>query len=403
MQSTGANRMNTSNSLIAELESAVQSGSRDKRIDTLRRISDLFLTNADQLNDQQVGLFDDVLLHLIRRVEHKALAELSGKLAPVDSAPIGVIQSLARHDDIAIAAPVLSLSARLTDQDLVEIARTKSQGHLWAMSARERLTETVTDVLVERGDREVVHKLARNAGASFSETGFTALVARAEADDGLAEKLGLRLDLPLRLLRDLLLKATEAVRTRLLALAPLESREEIQRVLASISNEVSREATVPRDFATARELVLRMERSNQLNEQAIIGFANARKYEEMVAGLSVLCSAPTELVERLMQNVRYDGVLVACKSAELKWPTVSAILTNRFAHHSIPEQELQEAKANFIQLSKSTAQRVLRFWQIRETAAGSPMEAPAPDGIGPAASPQRRRPHGFLSGPAGMP
>jgi uncharacterized protein (DUF2336 family) len=364
--------MNARNSLIAELEEAVQSGSREKRVETFRRVSDLFLSNADRLNDEQIGVFDDVLLHLIKRVENKALAELSGRLAPVDSAPVGVIQRLARHDDIAVASPVLSLSERLTDHDLIEISQTKSQAHLWAISGRPRLAEAVTNVLVERGDREVVHKLAKNPGASFSETGFTALVARAETDESLVEKLGLRLDIPLRLLRDLLLKATEAVRSRLLAMAPIESREEIQRVLASISNVVSREATTPRDFAQARDLVLRLEHDKKLDEQAIISFAKAHKYEEMVVGLSLLCLAPTEMVEQLIQNVRYDGVLVACKSAELKWPAVCAILTNRFAHHSIPDQELQQAKADFLRLSQSTAQRVLRFWQIRGTAVVPP-------------------------------
>ena len=154
-----------------------------------------------------------------------------------------MIRRLARNDEIAVAGPVLTQSARLTSDDLIEIAGSKSQQHLLAISGRRELEETVTDVLIERGDRETVHRLARNAGARFSENGFTTLVRNAESDESLAEKLGLRLDIPLRMLRDLLLKATEAVRAKLLSLAPAETRDEIQRVLAKISNEVGREAT----------------------------------------------------------------------------------------------------------------------------------------------------------------
>ena len=240
------------------------------------------------------------------------------------------------------------------------------------MCGRERLPESVTDILVERGDSEVVHKLAKNPGAAFSQIGFSSLVGRAETDEGLAEKLGLRLDIPVGLLRKLLLKATELVRTRLLALAPLEARDEIERVLASIANEVGREATAPRNFSEAQELVLRLQQKNKLNEATILEFAKTRKYQEMVAGLARLCSAPLELIERIVQNVRYDGLLVVCKAVEFKWPTVIAILTNRFAHHSIGASELEQAKTDFLRLKQVTAQRVLRFWLVRETSTTTP-------------------------------
>ena len=154
-------------SLISELEVAVQSSSPEQRIETMRRISDLFLTNADRISETQVGLFDDVLLHLITRVENRALVELGGQLARVRNAPYSVIHHLARHDDVAVAAPVLSVSQQLTDNDLVEIAQSKSQGHLFAISGRAHLSERITDVLVDRGEREVVHRAVQRRGNIF--------------------------------------------------------------------------------------------------------------------------------------------------------------------------------------------------------------------------------------------
>lgn len=359
--------METPRSLICELEVAVQSGSHDQRLATLRRVTDLFLASADRFDRQQIGLFDDVLLHLTRRIEHQALAELSARLAPVDGAPAGVVRHLARHENIAVAAPMLTLSAGLSDDDLVDIAQTRSQQHLWAISGRASLNETVTDVLVERGDQRVVHKLVKNPGAAFSQTGFSTMIGRAGNDDYLAENLGLRLDIPPHLLGDLMTKATETVRARLLASAPLESREEIHRVLSSVSNDVGRAAAAPRDFEPAADLVLRLQRGNQLDEAAILEFARARKYEEMVAGLARLCSAPIEPVDRLMQSARCDGLLVVCKAARLEWRTVTAILGSRFAY-AIGNSELEQAKADFTRLTPATAQRVLRFWLVRETA-----------------------------------
>src|SRR4029077_16780615 len=100
--------------------------------------------------------------------------------------------------------------------DLVEIAKTRSQQHLLAICGRETLNETLTDALMRLGDVNVSNALARNPGAQFSECGYATLVGRAERDEGLTEKLGLRLDLPANLLRELLAKATDIVRARFL-------------------------------------------------------------------------------------------------------------------------------------------------------------------------------------------
>ncbi len=360
--------MSSSISLIAELEDALKGGSSEKRVETLRRVTDLFLNDADRLNEQQIRVFDDVLVHLIQRINTKALVQLSTSLAPIDNAPIEVIQRLAHYEEITVAGPVLAQSNRLTEDDLIEIAEIRSQGHLLAISGRASLNEALTDVLVRRGHRQVTHKLAQKSGARFSETGFAKLVKNAETDESLAEKLGLRLDIPLQLRRELLLRATDAVRSHLLASAPPEAQDQIRRTLASIANEVDREATGASDFVIAAHLVQEINRNGNLNESIVREFASAHRYEEVVVALSLMCYAPIQQIESLMKNVRLDGLVVACKAAGLEWPTASMILKNRFAHHSVPDDDLAQAKSSFLLLSQTTAQRTLRFGRTRDVA-----------------------------------
>ena len=355
-------------SLIAELEVAVKNGSPEKRVDTLRRVTSLFLEGSDRLSEQQIGVFDDVLVHLIQRIESKALVELSKNLAPVNNAPIEVIRSLSRNDEIAIAGPVLTQSNRLSDSDLVDIAKHKSQSHLLAISGRASLSEAVTDVLVDRGNVAVHHTLARNAGAVFSEAGFAALVKKSHSDEKLAERLGLRLDIPLELLRQLLARASDLVRSRLLASASPENREKIQSAIASIANEIGREAAAPRDFVRADNVVLELNRRGKLNEPVLVEFITERKYEEMTATLALLCGAKSNLIELLLKSVRHEGLVIACKAAKLNWPTVSLILKSRFNQHSVSEQELLEAKDSFLELSQAAAQRTMRFMQVQNVA-----------------------------------
>lgn len=355
-------------SLITDLEDALKNGSPDRRVSALRRVTDLFLNEADRLNDRQIALFDDVLVHLADQIETKARVELSKSLAPIDNAPIETVRRLANDDEIAVAGPVLLQSNCLSENDLVKIANSKSQGHLMAISGRSSITEALTDVLVDRGNSQVLHRLATNAGALFSDRGFASLVKSAGPDDSLAEKLAIRIDLPVTALRQLLERATDLVRSRLLAAASSDKREQIQQTLASIANEVGRAAVGPRDFHASKSLVQQLNRNGKLNERVLASFVRDRKYEETVAVLALFCSAPVQHIERLMKNVSPEGLLVACKSAKLSWPTVQEILQMRFSHHVMSEPELSEAKKAFLALSQATAQRALRFMLVQETA-----------------------------------
>ena len=47
--------------LISELEDAVRRGSQEKRAETLKRVTDLFLGGHERLTELQIQVFDDVL------------------------------------------------------------------------------------------------------------------------------------------------------------------------------------------------------------------------------------------------------------------------------------------------------------------------------------------------------
>jgi hypothetical protein len=348
-------------SIIAELEDAMRGGSSAKRVDTLRQVTDLFLHDGDRLSDDQVQVFDDVLCLLIARVETRAKAELSKRLAPLDYAPFEVIQHLAQDDEIAVAGDVLTHSSRLGTEMLVRIASTKGQDHLLAISGRAGLPAAVTDVIVDRGESGVIRKLASNAGAHFSDQGYSTIVARASTDDDLIETLGLRADLPPHFLRELLRRAKEAVRARLLAIAPPSLREEIRQLLNAMAREEPRKG---RNYGVAEELVKLMKQLNELDDAAVYRFAEAKKFDEVTISLAVLNDMPVDIMGRLMEGPRNDLLLIPCRSAKLNWPTVESILRNRPIEYKIDEATLELAQRDFRKLSMGTAQRTVRFWQL---------------------------------------
>jgi uncharacterized protein (DUF2336 family) len=361
-------------SIVDEVEAAIHVGSAEKRLETVKRVTDLFLLSACDLNNEQIELFDNVLERLVKTIELRAIAdvsarmalsEMSAQLALVSQAPPAVIRRLARSDAIVIAGPILKESARVSAEDLIEIAETKSEQHLLAVSERWWLTEVVTDALLSRRFPSVSRRIVGNPGARVSTSGFAIIIAQAESDPELAVETGIRNDLPSDLREQLLREATEAVRSRMLSRAPPHMFEEIRSAIAAVSAGVNREMSKVRGFAAAKRFVAMLDSNGELNEAALFGFAKQRKYEETVAALAVLSKSTIEVIRPLMQSLRDDGVLVPCKAAELGWETVSAVLESRFATGSMGPQELAKAKSLFAEITTENARRMLRFWQVR--------------------------------------
>ena len=225
---------------FAELEAALSLGLRPRRFELLRRVTDMFIANVDACSDEQISDFDEVMERLIEKIEHEALIELSGRLAPLQRAPNNIVHRLSRDDDIEMAQPMLEQSAVLSDSFLVEIAKTKSQAHLAAIAGRASIHETITDVLVDRGDLTVARKVTANEGARFSRFGHTRVATRAEQDEMLAEAFIRRADVPPELFEQLVRQATETVRHKLLANASPEMRDRISRTVTAVAKQVAR-------------------------------------------------------------------------------------------------------------------------------------------------------------------
>lgn len=361
-------------SIVDEVDTAINTGSAEKRLETIKRVTDLFLSSAGTFNAEQIELFDNVLERLIKTIEIRAiadvsariaLAEMSSQLACVAQAPPSVVRRLARNDEIAVAGPVLAESARLSTEDLVEIAETKGEQHLLAVSGRWWLQEVVTDALLARRYPTVSRRIINNPGARVSAAGFAIVLAQAESDPELAVETGIRVDLPSELRRQLLHGATEAVRSRLLSRAPSHLFEEIRSAIAAASAGISRQMSKGHDFATAKQFVARLKDKGELNEATLFAFAKQRKYAETVVALAELSRSTIEVIRPLMQSLRDDGVLIPCKAAGLGWETAHAVLDSRFATGRMAPHELAKAQDQFGKLTAENARRLLRFWQVR--------------------------------------
>jgi uncharacterized protein (DUF2336 family) len=361
-------------SIVDEVEEALRKGSDGRGLETLKRAADLFFSSAGSYASEQVELFDNVFERLIKTIEIRAiadisvriaLAEFSEQLSHISQPPPSTVRRLARNDEISIAEPVLKESACLTTVDLVDLARHKGEAHLLAIASRWQLKEVITDALLARGYPSVSRRIVNNPGAKVSAAGFAIVVAQAESDPELAIQTGIRVDLPSELRDQLLRKATEAVRTRLLSRAPSHLFEEIRRAVDVAAASANRVMSKVYDFSEANRLVASLEHKGLLNEEALRVFAQQRRYEETVVALARLSRSRVDVVRPLMQSLRDDGVLVPCKVAQLCWETVSAILECRYAGGSMNPLELTKAQDQFAGMNLEKARQLLGHWHVR--------------------------------------
>jgi len=363
--SNTASALVESRSLLDELVSPVAGATAKHRHKIIDRVTDLFAAGSRSYSDEQISLFDDVLRRLTVDIEVKARAKLAHRLAVIDNAPPVLIRSLAFDDAIEAAEPVLIYSERLTDDDLVENATTKSQDHLYAIAQRLKLSEKVTDVLVERGDQRVVHKVVKNKGARFSLAGFGKLTGRARYDRKLTLALGERSDLPRQYFLKLLEAASSKVRAKLEASNPqlvMAIRDTVDDVATAMQREVRKGS---RAHAVAVREAKRRFNVRPITEASVHGPAHAQDFEKTVVALARLGVFPVDLVERALLDEGEDMLLLLAKAAGCSWTTAREMLVMFAANRNLQPDDITVAFERYRKLSQQTARNIVTFYEKR--------------------------------------
>jgi uncharacterized protein (DUF2336 family) len=345
---------------------ALRGGGDDRTLHTLRSVTDLFMSQADAMGEEGIALFDQVLNLLADRIEAAARAELSERLAGHGKAPPALIRRLA-HDEIVVAAPVIERSPVLSDGDLVAIALAHGSAHMLAIAMRAELSPVVTDVLVERGDHEVLQRTVDNEGARFSERGFSTAVTRAQDSERLQLSLGRRGDLPLDRLGELVAIATERARARLLPLVTGRRAAELGGALdrAGAGLLASGLATLESDAVAVEEVTAR-HRREPLTEADVRGFAIAGDRARAFAALALMARLPDGVAHRLLTDPDDELLLVVGRALALSWETIDALQSFKLRPANRP-YEPERVRDSYERLAPGTAQRVLGFLTMKRT------------------------------------
>lgn len=355
-------------SLIDELEDAIASKDLSSRAAVMRRVTGLFMANSATLSDEHVGMFDEVMSRLLTAIDGLARASFGQQFARMLNAPPGTLRMLALDNSIDVAAPVLTGSPCISDDTLVETASTRSQAHLQAIAQRKSISETVTDVLVHRGDQHVVRETAVNPGAKFSDRGCTELAVRSQDDEVLACSLFARDDIPRDHLIELFNTASEAVRRQLRALDPRKTQL-YDYMVSQAANQIDAQV---RDgsarYAAARARVSKMQQAGDLTDMRLRELAQSGRFDETTIALSLMCDLSIGHVERVVVQGHTDQLLVLARSIGLSWETTKALILLRRSERLTALSALERTRASFFKLQPQTAQSSMQFYRLRARA-----------------------------------
>jgi hypothetical protein len=325
--------------------------SSEARRQLLNAVTDLFLLDQDPtlLAKEHYG---EIARNSLPHLGSEDRQSYAGNVASVPSLPHTVAMSLANDTDVEVARLVLRLSPVLTDTDLAAIAVSQSQQHLVAIAERVRLSESVTDILVERGGSDVLQTVSSNEGAQFSDKGFDRLLSRGADDAVVTTRLAQRSDLApdraervLRIVEQMTdtpaVPNSRITEGQSLARTARQQRFEVKLLLA--------------DLATGTRGL----------DDVLIMLAEEDRAFHLAQVIAQAADISSEQALRVLMQKDGRGIAVTCRSLGVAAAAYRCISEFRNRRLYFAAQDTDAELKEYARLDMALAERTLRFLKVR--------------------------------------
>jgi uncharacterized protein (DUF2336 family) len=338
--------------------------SSERRRELLREVTDMFFAAPPQ-RGAEMALFDDVMTQLTGEMEEAVRAELAQRIADAAAPPRKLVLGLA-SDSIAVAEPVLTRSRALTEDDLLRVAHTHGQGHLRAISRRERVSEAVSDAIVSRGDDDTLGVLLRNENATLSRAAHEAAVDRAAANPALHQAVVDRQALPVDLLNEMYFIVEARLRDQILKKNALVDPAALEAALAAGRNRVAaRDGALPADYAEAEAEVRFLREKGAIGPSTLTAFLRNGQTTKFLVALSELAEIDFHTARRILERRELDALAIVCKAADFDralFLTFAVLILGREGEAMGRAREYGQI---YSELPRDSACRTIRFWRMR--------------------------------------
>ncbi|MDA1089596.1 MAG: DUF2336 domain-containing protein [Proteobacteria bacterium] len=348
---------------LEDLARLTKENSADGRQKLLHEVTEMFMQSPDTLNEREVAHFGEIMGSMVNQVETMVRQHLSETIASVGNAPRDLVLSLA-NDELEVALPMLRNSTVLQDEDLVAIAEQQSQEHLNAIAQRESVGESVTDVLVKKGDDTVLGSLAVNNGAQFSRRGMETFVERAKDNDDLELSLSKRTDVPADLAQDMFWRVSDALREKILSANDSLDESQVDELMLEAEKWFA-EQKGKGSLDPAEKFIVRKEKLGQLDAALLLGLVRQDKIPEFIAGLARLANINTDIVRQAVFDAESEKLTIICKAADIDFDVFGEIVYCINLNEQTDEKDMNALLGVYGRIDTQMAQRTLRFLRTR--------------------------------------
>ena len=357
-------------SKLHKLTELAKEKNSERRRALLREVTDLFFDAPPKAGGGEMRQFDAVMQALANQTAQDAREELSRRFADAPLAPKGLVMQLAR-DAIAVAGPILSRSAALSEEDLVTIVHERGQDHMRAIAKREAVPERVSHAIVERGDDATVAGLVDNPGARLSRETFEQVTRRAEDSEVLQGPLVNRADTPADLLNDLMMVVETTLREKIMARFDRLEPGVLEAALAASHQRLESRLAEDRDVAEARKFIQARKVRKELDGALLVRLLREKKTVHFCVGFAELTGVDYQAAQRALAHDSPDGLALICKSAGIEKALFVTIAVLRQGAGADAFNDAREIGKVYEALSLEDAERALRFWKMRNNAAAA--------------------------------
>ncbi|TXH38715.1 MAG: DUF2336 domain-containing protein [Rhodospirillaceae bacterium] len=282
----------------ADIDRLMHDPSPESRAATMLRVGMAY--GEDQLSEAERSLALAIMQAVLPEVEVSIRCRLSASLQHATQLDHNLALQLAK-DVIDVAAPILTHSPALSEDDLLEVIRTTSPAHIRVISQRAFLSVAVTSAVIDSGDEVAVLRVAANSNAAINASGYHRILDQFPDNARINEALSERPALPIAIVERLTTAVTGKLLERLIQRYALpaqrisfilhHSREHF--LLTSMAGHPAEEL---RDFAE------KLEENGLLSGSLILRALAIGQFAFLLQALSVKSDIAIGNVRRLMAD-----------------------------------------------------------------------------------------------------
>lgn len=341
----------------------------DQMRETLLDIANAFMERDEETVEiEERQLFGDFILTALDRLGDDIRSLVVD--AVCDSALLSqeVAAHMASHESVTVALPVLESSPALSDEALVELAKTQPEERQIAIARRREVSEPVSDALIEHGTERVMIALSENDGVRFSPIGLARLLHQVGDNPLVQAGLSKRSSSQPGFDRAIFQAVDDTLRSKLGEFLDYIEGAAYSAIVREAASGVVQRAGGEMSSRLGRHALMKRVRAGNLAfDKAFAELLESDRMIDCIWALHQQTGLPEDLVSTNSARSESDRIAIICRAAGVSDESYTSFSRHRLRVLGQTEDGLNALRIEYAGISSAEARRAIRIvkWHTR--------------------------------------